>query len=155
MEDRRIRIATAGDVPALLALYRHLIPDEQGAEPDLARARLDALAAIPGCGIWIADTDAGVVASVTLIVVPNMTRRGAPYAFIENVVCHADHRRQGHVTALLHAAEGHAWNLGCYRIMIVSGNHNTDAHATYVAAGYAPGKTGFQKRRIADRATRG
>ena len=36
--------------------------------------------------------------------------------------------------------------------MIVSGNHNTQAHKTYAAAGYAGTKTGFQKRRIPDRA---
>ena len=89
---------------------------------------------------------------MTLIVVPNMTRRGASYAFIENVVTHADHRRRGHARALLAAAEARAWEAGCYRIMIVSGNHNTQAHKTYAAAGYAGTKTGYQKRRIPDRA---
>ena len=155
MIDRCLRIAGPDDLPDLLALYRHLIPEEAPAPMPVAEEKLAALNAIPGSGIWVVETDASLVASITLIVVPNMTRQGAPYAFIENVVCHTDHRRQGHVSALLAKVEEVAWAQGCYRIMIVSGNHNNRAHATYVSAGYAPSKTGVQKRRIADRVPQG
>ncbi len=149
--DATIRPAERGDADALRQLYRHLIPDEEPAPLPVAQSRIDALGSFPGSVILVADTTAGLAASVTLIVVPNMTRNGAPYAFIENVVTHSDHRRQGLARTLLHEAERRAWAAGCYRIMIVSGNHNAAGHATYAAAGYAATKTGFQKRRIADR----
>ncbi|MEJ6394905.1 GNAT family N-acetyltransferase [Gymnodinialimonas sp. 2305UL16-5] len=117
----------------------------------MAEARLQALAAYPGSCVLLAIDGDMPVATVTLIIVPNMTRQGAPYAFIENVVTHADHRGRGHAKALLAVAERRAWEAGCYRIMIVSGNHNEAAHETYHAAGYAGTKTGFQKRKIPDR----
>lgn len=132
-------------------LYRHLIPDEDSAPHNVAEARLAALSSYGGSCVLIAWDGDMAVATVTLIIVPNMTRQGAPYAFIENVVTHADHRHRGHAKALLAEAENRAWNAGCYRIMIVSGNHNMEAHKTYTAAGYLGSKTGFQKRRIPDR----
>ncbi len=148
----QIRNATAQDVPALQALYTHLIPEEAPAPVAIGQDRLAALSAYPHSAILVAERAGTLVATVTLIVVPNMTRQGAPYAFIENVVTHAEHRDQGLAKVLLAEAEARAWSAGCYRIMIVSGNHNKTAHATYAAAGYAASKTGFQKRRIADRA---
>lgn len=146
-----IRPADTSDIAALQALYRHLIADEEGADPATAAQRLSALSALPGSCVLIAHDGDTPVATVTLIIVPNMTRQGAPYAFIENVVTHADHRGRGHAKALLAAAEARAWDAGCYRIMIISGNHNTTAHSAYAAAGYAASKTGFQKRRLPDR----
>lgn len=146
-----LRVATKMDIPSLQTLYRHLIPDEDSAPPDVAAARLEALAAFPGSAILLAEVAGQAVSTLTLIVVPNMTRQGAPYAFIENVVTHADHRGQGHATALLAEAEARAWAVGCYRIMIVSGDHNTGAHMVYEAAGFAGTKIGFQKRRPPDR----
>lgn len=146
-----IRQATADDVPALQMLYWHLIADEDSAPRDVAADRLRALEAYVGSCVLLAFDEDTPVATVTLIIVPNMTRQGAPYAFIENVVTHADHRGKGHAKALLAEADARAWNAGCYRIMIVSGNHNEVAHRTYTAAGYAGSKTGFQKRRVAAR----
>lgn len=149
---RHIRQANPDDIDALHMLYRHLIPDEDSAPKALAAERLRALHSFAGSCVLLAHDGAHPVATVTLIIVPNMTRQGAPYAFIENVVTHADHRGRGHAKALLAEAEDRAWSAGCYRIMIVSGNHNTVAHKTYAAAGYDGSKTGFQKRQIPDRA---
>ncbi|QBY00254.1 GNAT family N-acetyltransferase [Rhodophyticola sp. CCM32] len=146
-----LRPAKAADLPALQILYQHLIPGERPASPDVAEDRLTALAAYPGSAVLVADLAGDLIATVTLIIVPNMTRGGAPYAFIENVVTHADFRGQGHGTRLLSEAERRAWDAGCYRIMIVSGDHNSTAHALYRSAGYSGSKIGFQKRRIADR----
>ncbi len=148
---RTISQATADDVPALQTLYRHLIADEDSAPLDVASDRLRALQAYTGSCVLIAFDNGALVATVTLIIVPNMTRQGAPYAFIENVVTHADHRGRGHAKALLAAAEARAWDAGSYRIMIVSGIHNDASRATYTSAGYAASKTGFQKRPVLDR----
>ncbi len=144
-------MATRDDIADLQDLYRHLIPDEESASETVAADRLEALHAFTGSCILIAFEGNQPVATVTLIIVPNMTRLGAPYAYIENVITHADHRCRGHAKALLAEAESRAWAAGCYRIMIVSGNHNTGAHAAYTAAGYAATKSGFQKRCIPDR----
>ena len=148
---REVRHAGPSDAQSLIALYTHLIPDEASVSERVAAERIAALKAYPGSEILIASVDGKDVATLTLIVVPNMTRQGAPYAFFDNVVTHQAHRRQGHVIALLAKAEEAAWAAGCYRIMIVSGNHNETAHQVYAAAGFDASKTGFQKRRIPTR----
>ncbi len=54
--------------------------------------------------VLIGFADGRAAATVTLIVVPNLTRKGAPYALIENVVTHADHRKRGYAGALIRRA---------------------------------------------------
>jgi GNAT superfamily N-acetyltransferase len=89
------------------------------------------------------------VTSCTLIVIPNLTRRGAPYALIENVVTHADHRRAGHGRAVLKAAVAAAWAAGCYKVMLLTGRKDAGTLAFYLRAGFEQSKTGFQIRRPA------
>lgn len=146
-----IRQANLRDVAVLQSLYTHLISDDVSAPLDVAAGKLRALQTYAGSCVLLALDGGTAVATVTLIIVPNMTRQGAPYAFIENVVTNTDHRGRGHAKALLAEADAWAWAAGCYRIMIVSGNHNMAAHKTNLAAGYQGSKTGFQKRRIPDR----
>lgn len=148
---RVIRLAQPDDAEDLQTLYAHLIPGEAPVSAELARDRIRALSAYKGSGILVAYVGTAPVATVTLIVVPNMTRGGKPYAFIENVVTHGDHLRQGHARAIIAEAERLAWAAGCYRILIVSGNDNGGAHELYEACGYLGTKTGFQKRSIPER----
>lgn len=146
MTKAEIRAATPADLPALLDLYRHLHPTE--APPDLATARasFDRLTALPGSAILLALTSAPPVASVTLAVLPNLTRGGAPYGLIENVVTHSDHRRQGLATQLLHHATTTARSMGCYKIMLMTGSTRPSTLAFYRNAGFEQTKTGFQVR---------
>jgi GNAT superfamily N-acetyltransferase len=61
---------------------------------------------------------------VTLVVIPNLTRNGASYALIENVVTHRDAiAKRGHAAAALiaHAIET-AWDAGCYKVMLLTGS---------------------------------
>jgi predicted GNAT family acetyltransferase len=82
-----------------------------------------------------------------LIVTPNLTRNGASYALIENVVTHADHRKKGYGAALLaHTAE-RAWEAGCYKVMLLTGSKNPATLRFYENCGFVQDKTGFQIRR--------
>lgn len=49
-------------------------------------------------GGYLADA---LVCSCTMAVIPNLTRGLRPYGRIENVVTHADHRRQGYGRCVL------------------------------------------------------
>jgi len=91
------------------------------------------------------------VASCALVVVPNLTRSGTPYALIENVVTHAGFRKCGFGRALLAEAVDAAWVAGCYKVMLLAGSKSPDILRFYEGAGFAQSKTGFQIRRIAVR----
>ena len=154
--DLTIRSAGEADIPRLLELYRHLNPDDLPADPGRARDALARLVVIPGSAVLLAEdtgpTEAGtLVGSVTLVVIPNLSRGAAPYALIENVVTHADHRRRGIGRALLHDAARRAWAEGCYKVMLMTGATRPSTLAFYRSAGFTQDKTGFQMRRLGRR----
>jgi GNAT superfamily N-acetyltransferase len=70
-----------------------------------------------------------------------------PYALIENVVTHTDHRNRGFGKAILKAATERAWVEGCYKVMLMTGSKRPSTIAFYGAAGFEQTKTGFQIRR--------
>jgi GNAT superfamily N-acetyltransferase len=150
-EELDIRLACADDLPALRALYRHLILDEEPVELATGQDALASIAAIPGSGIYVGFVGREAVASCALFVLPNLTRRGMPFALIENVVTHADFRRLGFGRAVLRAAVSAAWEQGCYKVMLLTGARDGGVVDFYVEAGFQQSKTGFEQRRIAPR----
>jgi ribosomal protein S18 acetylase RimI-like enzyme len=144
-----IRPATPSDLPQLLELYRHLNPDDVPASIADARAIFAQFASQPGNIVFIGFIGDALVTSCTLITIPNLTRRGTPYALIENVVTHEDHRRAGHGRAVLEAAADAAWQAGCYKVMLMTGRNDPGTLDFYKRAGFEQSKTGFQIRRPA------
>lgn len=149
--DLVIREATSDDADALLDLYEHLSPEQKKCPPDLARNNIRQIAQITGSAILIGGANGTLLTSCTLIVVPNLTRGGAPYALIENVVTRTGHRGQGFGTAILDAASKRAWQHGCYKIMLSTGSAKPATHSFYESAGFEQSRTGFQKRRVPKR----
>ena len=149
----KIRIAGQADIPQLLQLYRHLNPDDQEVAPAEARDRLERLKLYPGSDIFVACLDDAVVATCTLVVIPNLTRGGAPYALIENVVTDAAHRKRGYGKAVLGAATNAGWQADCYKVMLLTGSKEPATLRFYQNAGFERSKTGFQIRRIPPRAS--
>ena len=147
-----IRPALPADLPQLLALYPHLDPTERIPSLDVAERRLEELRRYHGSAIFIGIIDDAIVASCTLIVVPNLTRGGQPYGLIENVVTHAAFRGRGYGKQLLHAAAGAAWRADCYKVMLMTGSKKSSTLAFYASAGFEQNKTGFQIRRLPPRA---
>ncbi len=78
-----IRPATAGDLPGLAVLYRHLNPTDPVLDTAMAEERFSAILAHPGMTVFIAFAGDVAAATATQIVVPNLTRGGASYALIE------------------------------------------------------------------------
>lgn len=145
--DLTITRAGAADVPALLDLYRHLNPDDPPLALDSARDIFERFGADPNSAILCGFCRDVMVASCTVIVIPNLTRGGKPYALIENVVTHADHRKRGYGTAILHAAAEMAWAQDCYKVMLMTGSTRPSTLKFYQDAGFEQNKTGFQMRR--------
>jgi GNAT superfamily N-acetyltransferase len=146
-----IRAALPSDLEGLAALYPHLNPSDEPISRDLATARLDAINQIPGSTVLLGLLHDELVASCTLIVIPNLTRGGKPYALIENVVTDARYRGRGYGTRLLHAAAQAAWSADCYKVMLLTGSKQPSTLGFYESAGFEQSKTGFQMRRMAAR----
>ncbi len=98
--------------------------------------------------IFIARLGSAVVASCSLVVVPNLTRGGSPYGLIENVVTHRLYSRRGYGTQILDRAVAAAWDAGCYKVMLLTGSDKAETLRFYLSAGFEQSQTGFQKRRI-------
>ena len=77
------------------------------------------------------------------MVIPNLTRGGAPYGLIENVVTDAARRGKGYATAILHAAAERAWAHDCYKIMLLTGSKEPATLRFYEKAGVRAVEDGF------------
>lgn len=142
-----IRAANAGDLPGLLALYGELNPDDAALGAALASERFAAILAHPGMTIFIGLAGDTAAASVTLVIVPNLTRGGAPYALIENVVTSSAFRRRGFAGALIKNAIAEACAAGCYKVMLLTGSKDPATLRFYENCGFRQDKTGYQIRR--------
>lgn len=148
MDTPVIRTAREEDLEGLLALYRHLNPGDPAPQPAAAQRAWRALLDSDLTTVFLAEAAGLPVASCTLVVVPNLTRRARPYAVLENVVTHAAHRRRGLGQAVLRAALDAAWAAGCYKVMLATGSREEATLRFYEAAGFQRGgKTFFQARR--------
>jgi GNAT superfamily N-acetyltransferase len=143
-----IREAQPDDLSALLDLYRHLHSDDGPPIEAKALAKVwDEMLSDRKLRCLVGDFEGELVASCTLIVVPNLTRGARPYGLIENVVTHAGHRRRGFATQLLRRALEMAWDVNCYKVMLLTGSKRPEVHRFYEKAGFVAGdKTGFVAR---------
>jgi len=143
-----IKAATAADLPALLALYEHLTAGEPPPKASKAAEILQRFERFDGSQIMIGWHGKNAVASCALVVIPNLTRSGTPYALIENVVTHTAYRTRGFGRAVLAAAVEAAWAAGCYKVMLLAGSSAPQVMHFYEGAGFTQSKTGFQIRRL-------
>jgi len=62
-----------------------------------------------------------LVGALVLLIVPNLTHGGRPWAQIENVVVESSKRRHGIGRKLIDSAIAHAREQGCYKVQLISG----------------------------------
>jgi GNAT superfamily N-acetyltransferase len=146
-----VRAAEERDLPALLRLYAELVPEAPVLDAERAAASWKALLRFEGSAIFVAEAGSVPVSTCTLVVVPNLTRGGAPYALIENVVTAASHRRAGFGGRVLDHAVSAAWQCGCYKVMLMTGSKRPETLAFYERCGFERTKTGFERRRLPKR----
>ena len=108
------RPATRSDLPDLLDLYQHLLPGDDRPTMENAAQVFDRFLTYEGSAILVVEVGGVLIASCTLVVVPNLTRGGRPYGLIENVVTHGHFRKRGYGKQVLAAASSAAWDAGCY-----------------------------------------
>jgi ribosomal protein S18 acetylase RimI-like enzyme len=147
-DPRTIRAAVKGDLATLLTLYQHLIPDDAQPTAKAAAETFGRFLAYRGRAIYLAESAGELVASCTLVVIPNLTRGGRPYGLVENVITHSAHRNRGHGSANRRQATRAAFEAGCDKVMLLTGSTDPATHAFYRAAGFETTKTGYQLRAL-------
>jgi GNAT superfamily N-acetyltransferase len=146
--DLLIRAVEEADLPALLELYRDLHPSDPPLVLEDAASVWRRLSGYGGSAVFVGVQQNVLVTTCTLVVIPNLTRGGLPYALIENVVTCANHRKQGHGAAVLKHAIAEAWKHNCYKVMLLTGSKSPATLKFYSGVGFEQNKTGFQIRQL-------
>ena len=135
-----IREAAAKDAEALKVLYfEHLTKYPPQEEQNMAVWK-KLLAEYENDNynyILIAEENGKVVSSVQMSIVRSMTHNVRPFAVIENVVTHADHRQKGYASALLRKASDIAKAFHCYKISLETGSNKESTLNFYRQNGFA------------------
>jgi len=138
------RIARQEDLPGLLELYRQLTPDDPPLDPKRARAIWERIEANDDLQYFVAVDGQEVASSCNISIVPNLTRDGASWAIIENVVTDQAYRRQGVGKQLMEMAIEFAKSRGCYKVCLLSNSTRAGAHKFYEDLGFSgTAKIGF------------
>ncbi|WP_113704421.1 GNAT family N-acetyltransferase [Nonomuraea lactucae] len=141
------RQATAGDVPAIVAM---LADDPLGAKreghPDDERyreafARVDAN---PYDELIVAERDGEVVGTMQLTYLAGLSRRGAERCQIEAVRVAASTRGQGLGRRMIQWGVDRARARGCAVVQLTSDKSRADAHRFYGSLGFANSHEGFK-----------
>ncbi|MBQ8960216.1 MAG: GNAT family N-acetyltransferase [Ruminococcus sp.] len=139
-----VRESKAEDLWQLLELYTHLHEKEVPPDSPKLRETWEAICADPNYHIVVYEEQGRVVSACLCLIVPNLTHSVRPFALVENVVTHRDHRGKGYATACLDYAADLARNNGCYKIMLMTGSKEQSTLDFYRRAGYSSeGKTPF------------
>ncbi|MDP9238459.1 MAG: GNAT family N-acetyltransferase [Chloroflexota bacterium] len=144
-----IRDATAADLPRLIELYATLAadPGQEQVGDTPAREYVRAFAGVsadPRQRLLVIEGGGRVVGTIVLVLLPNLSRRGRPYAIVENVVVDETERGRGYGAALMGYAIEEARKAGCYKIALTSRLHRSEAHRFYESLGFTAESKGFR-----------
>ena len=96
-----VREIYESELPELLELYLHLHETSVPQMTEHLKSTWENIVKDKNYHIIVKETDSKIVASCVCLVIPNLTRGVRPYALIENVVTHAEHRGHGYASAAL------------------------------------------------------
>ena len=139
-----VREAYENELSKILELYLHL---HEETIPEMTKYLEDTWNTIMqdrNHHIIVKELDGEIVSSCVCVIIPNLTRSVRPYAFIENVVTHADYRGKGYATECLNYAKSIADKENCYKMMLLTGSKSEKTLNFYRDAGYnSTDKTAF------------
>lgn len=124
-----------------------LRPDEPEAE-DPSRtedyARVFARMTAQGQQVLVAEDDGQIAGALVLAIIENLTKRGTPYAIIENVVVDEAARGRRLGEALIQHAVAEARKAGFYKVSLTSNKRRTEAHRFYERLGFVQTHEAFR-----------
>ena len=147
MSHVQVRRAGADDLSGVLALFRHLHPDDPVLETGRAEAIWRELLGQPSNKVFVIDGVGHLKATCTLTIIPSLARGGRGYAIIENVVTHPECRRTGMGSAVVAAAVEAAWAANCYKVSLATGSQRESTLRFYETAGFERNARNFFEMR--------
>ena len=139
-----VREAKKEDLDKLLKLYLFLHEDSVPEYDTHLEKTWDQIIEDPNHHLIVNEIDGQIVSSCVCVIIPNLTRNVRSYAFVENVVTHADYRNNGYAGACLDYARKIAEKENCYKMMLLTGSKKPEIMQFYEKAGYnSSDKTAF------------
>ncbi len=135
-----IRKAKSTDAASLKELYfEHLTHYPPQEEQDMAmwQSLLDKFGKDEHMHLLVLEEDGRVVSSVQMAIIESLTHNVRPFAVIENVVTHAEHRNKGYASALLQRASEIAKEHRCYKVFLETGSNKESTLSFYRNNGFA------------------
>jgi GNAT superfamily N-acetyltransferase len=140
----RIRPAVTDDSAQLVILLGEL---GYPSTADFILEKLTQLSSTPGTKILVADREGTAIGLLCFSIIPLLHVSGG-LGRISALVVGSQFAGRGIGKRLVAEAEEFAWENGCARIEITSGEHRADAHAFYEAIGYRQDSRRFIKDRL-------
>ncbi|MEJ2765131.1 GNAT family N-acetyltransferase [Photobacterium sp. MCCC 1A19761] len=146
-----IRVSRKEDLRGVLALYRELRGHDPVVSEQVLASNWDEIQANPSIQLVVAEVDGQLASTCQLGVIPTVTNAGRPFGVIEHVITGQDYRRRGLSQKVLEKALALAWEQGCYKVMLLSGENRVAAHRLYEKVGFQAGiEKGFVVKRPHD-----
>lgn len=139
-----VREIYENELGELLELYLHLHEDSVPDFDEHLKNTWETIVNDPNHHIIVKVVEGRIVSSCVCVVIPNLTRKIRPYAFVENVVTHGDFRGKGYASQCLDFAKEIAKQENCYKMMLLTGSKEESTLNFYSRAGYnSSDKTAF------------
>ena len=139
-----VREVVKEDLDSLLELYLFLHEDSIPERDKHLEETWEQILEDPNHHLIVNEIDDQIISSCVCVIIPNLTRSVRPYAFVENVVTHAEHRRKGYAGECLTYAKKIAEQENCYKMMLLTGSKKPETLHFYEQAGYnSSDKTAF------------
>ena len=139
-----VREARIEDLDELLRLYLFLHEDSIPELNEHLEKTWNQIIEDPNHHLIVNEIDGKIVSSCVCVIIPNLTRNVRPYAFVENVVTHADYRGRGLARECLNYAKEISEKENCYKMMLFTGSKKSETLRFYENSGYNSGdKTAF------------
>ena len=139
-----VREAKHEDLNAILELYLFLHEDSIPEKDEHLRKTWMQIIQDKNHHLIVNEMDGKIISSCVCVIIPNLTRNVRPYAFVENVVTHADFRGNGYAGECLDYARKIAEKENCYKMMLLTGSKKSETLHFYEKAGYnSTDKTAF------------
>ncbi|GAA2670260.1 GNAT family N-acetyltransferase [Actinoplanes palleronii] len=145
------RLATAADVPAVLALladdaitHQRGFGDVPATVDPAVRAAFAAIEADPNNELIVAVADDAVIGTCQLTFIPGLSRGGALRMLVEAVRISSDRRGQGLGAELMRWTIERARGRGCRMVQLTTDKRRTDAHRFYERLGFTASHEGMK-----------
>ena len=139
-----VREARKEDLDSMLKLYLFLHEESIPEMNEHLEKTWNQIIEDPNHHLIVNEIDGKIISSCVCVIIPNLTRNVRPFAFVENVVTHADYRGRGLARDCLNYAKKISEQENCYKMMLLTGSKKIETLRFYENLGYnSSDKTAF------------